>query len=161
MSGFRELYDADLAAYGEGRVPLWTRCFHYCLRKCHTCRNGFAKGWYHFWFRFFSRKHRMELSRKAVIGKGLCLPDPYTLTVNSNVKIGDYVTLGRNVTLGKQNRGTLEGSPSIGNRVTIGANAVIVGKITVGDDAVIPPNAYINRDVPAGPGAAGDFPHSA
>ena len=150
MSGFRELYEADLAAYGSSRIPLWTRCFHYYLRKTQTCRNKVLKTWYHLCFRIVSRKHRMEISYGAAIGKGFCLPVPFTLTVNSRAVIGEYVTMGKNVTIGKQNRGALEGVPTIGNRVMIGDNAVIVGKITIGDNAVILPNAYVNRDVPAG-----------
>lgn len=155
MSSFQELYEADLAAYGSGRIPFWTRCFHYYLRRVQTCSNRFLRGWYHLRFRAVSRQHRMELSHKAVIGKGLCLRAPFTLTVNSGALIGEYVTLGKNVTIGKQNRGEREGVPTIGDRVIIGDNAVIVGKITIGNDAVIAPNAYVNRDVPAGSEVSG------
>ncbi len=155
MSAFRELFEADLAAYGSVRISQWTRCFHYCLRRVQTASGSLTRKWYHLCFRIISRKHRMELSHKASIGRGLCLTAPFTITVNSNAVIGENVTLGKNVTIGKQNRGALEGSPTVGDRVTIGDNAVIVGRIKIGDDAVIAPNAYINRDVPAGSLAAG------
>ena len=98
----------------------------------------------------------MEISCGASIGKGFCLTDPYTVTVNSNAVIGEDVTLGRNVTIGKQNRGKYEGSPVIGSRVTVGDNAVIVGKIRIGDDVCIAAQSYVNRDIPAGAVAAGN-----
>ena len=91
----------------------------------------------------------MELSFGASIGQGLCLKDPELITINSNAVLGEQVTLGRNVTIGKQNRGKLEGSPAIGSRVLIGDNAVIVGRITIGDNVQIMPNAYVNRDIPS------------
>ena len=143
---FRELYDADLSRYPQ-KVPGWNRKFHYYLRKVQTCRNRFLKVWYHICFRIVSDRHRMEISYGASIGKGFCLTDPFTVTVNSNAVIGENVTFGKNVTIGKQNRGERAGVPTIGNRVVVGDNAVIVGKIRIGDDVQIAPNAYINRDL--------------
>lgn len=82
--------------------------------------------------------------------------DPYTVTINSNAVIGEDAVFGRNVTIGKQNRGKYQGSPVIGDRVTIGDNAVIVGKIKIGDDVRIAAESYVNRDVPSGTAAAGN-----
>lgn len=148
MSSFHELYDADLSRYPQGKPPFWNRRFHYYLRKTQTCNNRFLKSWHHFCFRFISDLHRMEISYGAAIGRGFCLPDPFTITVNSNTVIGENVTFGKNVTIGKQNRGERIGSPTIGDRVTVGDNAVIVGNIRIGSDVRIAPNAYVNRDVP-------------
>lgn len=156
MDRFQELYRGDLAAYGDGPVPFLTRCFHYRLRKVQTAGGSLARFWEHFCFRVISGRLRMEISFGASIGKGLCLPHPYTITVNSNAVLGENVTLGKNVTIGKQNRGEREGTPVIGNRVVIGDNAVIVGKITIGDDVWIAPNAYVNRDIPAGAAVEGN-----
>ena len=148
MSTFQELYDADISRYTPGKVPGWNRKFHYYLRKTQTCRNRLLKTWYHLCFRIISDRHRMEISHGALIGKGFCLRDPFTITVNSNAVIGEDVTFGKNVTIGKQNRGALKGTPTIGNRVCIEDNAVIVGKIRIGDDVRISANAYVNRDIP-------------
>ena len=90
----------------------------------------------------------MEISYGAKIGKGFCLRDPFTVTINSNAVVGENVTLGKNVTIGKQNRGKSAGSPTLGNDVLIGDNAVVVGKITIGNHVAIAENAYVNRDVP-------------
>ena len=153
---FETLYQRDLGRYTPGEVTGWTRLFHYFLRKTQTSGSRLKKTWYHFWFRFISDRHRMEISSGTKIGKGLCLPRPYTITINSNAILGENVTLGKNVTIGKQNRGERAGTPIIGNRVSIGDNAVIVGKITIGDDVLIASNTYINRDVPAGTSASGN-----
>lgn len=150
MNNFRELYDADLSRYAEGKVPGWNRRFHYFLRKGQTCRNRLLKTWYHFCFRLVSDQHRMEISLGASVGKGFCLTDPFTITVNSNAVIGENVTFGKNVTIGKQNRGERAGSPVIGDRVIVGDNAVIVGKVRIGNDVRIAPNSYVNRDAPDG-----------
>lgn len=155
MSTFRELYEADLARYGEN-VPGWNRRFHFFLRKTQTSRSRFLKSFYHLCYRLVSGQRRMEISYGAKIGRGFCLKDPFAVTVNSNAVIGDDVTFGRNVTIGKQNRGKYAGSPVIGNRVEIGDNAVIVGKITVENDVCIAADTYVNRDVPAGVRIAGN-----
>ena len=154
MSTFREFYEADLARYG-GKVPAWTRCFHFFLRKT-AAGSRFLRGFYHLCFRLLSDQHRMEISYGAKIGKGLCLRDPFTVTVNSNTVIGEDVTLGKNVTIGKQNRGKYAGSPTIGSRVEIGDNAVVVGKITIGNDVRIAAKSYVNRDVPEGAFVSGN-----
>ena len=156
MDKFQELYDADLSRYPDGKIPAWNQRFHFYLRKGQTCRNRLLKIWYHFWFRAVSDQHRMEISLGASIGKGFCLMDPFTITVNSNAVIGEDVTFGKNVTIGKQNRGKLAGVPVIGDRVTVGDNAVIVGKIHVGNDVWIAPNSYVNRDVPDGAAVEGN-----
>ena len=146
MNKFREFYSADLARYQQ--VSFWIRCFHLFLRKTQTCGNPLLKGLYHFCFRVISDQHRMEVSYGAKIGKGLCLRDPFTVTINSNAVMGENNTLGKNVTIGKQNRGKLAGSPTIGDDVWIGDNAVIAGKIMIGNHVRIAENAYVNRDVP-------------
>lgn len=146
MNQFRQFYAADLARYQQ--ISFWTRCFHFCLRKTQMTGNPLLKGLYHFCFRVVSNKHRMEISYGAKIGKGFCLRDPFTVTINSNAVVGENVTLGKNVTIGKQNRGKSAGSPTLGNDVLIGDNAVVVGKITIGNHVAIAENAYVNRDVP-------------
>lgn len=155
MSTYRDMYEADLARYGS-EVPGWNRWFHFFLRKTQTSRSRLMKSFYHLCFRMVSDRHRMEISHGAKIGKGFCLSDPFLITVNSNAVIGEDVTFGKNVTVGKQNRGKYEGSPTIGNRVKAGDNSVIIGRITVGDDVRIAANTYVNRDVPAGASIAGN-----
>ena len=148
MNSFRELYEADMARYPEGKASEWLRRYHYYLRKTQTASNRILKRWYHFCFRLTGDQHRMEISYNAAIGKGFCMTYPFTITINSNAVIGENVTFGKNVTVGKQNRGDHAGTPIIGDRVIVGDNAVIVGKIKIGNDVEIAANSYINRDIP-------------
>ena len=149
MNSFSELFEGDRAVYGE-KVPRWNYWFLFFLRKTQTCRSKILKKIYHLCFRMVSDRHCMEISYGAVIGKGLLLKEPFTITINSNSVLGENVTLGRNVTIGKQNRGKYAGSPLIGDRVEIGNNAVVVGKIRIGNNVRIAPDTYVNRDVPEG-----------
>lgn len=96
----------------------------------------------------YSRKYGLEISTKAEIGKGLYLGHPYNITVASGVKIGNNVNIYKGCTIGRENRGTRVGSPTIGNYVYIGINATVIGNITIGNDVMIAPNSFVNFDVP-------------
>jgi serine O-acetyltransferase len=56
--------------------------------------------------------------------------------------------MANGVTIGQANRGSLKGTPVIGDDVWVGANAVIVGNIKIGNDVLIAPGAFVNFDVP-------------
>lgn len=62
--------------------------------------------------------------------------------------LGHHVSLHKGVTVGRENRGCREGSPSIGDYVWIGMNATVVGNIKIGDDVLIAPNSFVNIDIP-------------
>lgn len=94
-----------------------------------------------------SRKYGLEISKDAVIGKGLYLGHSYNITVGANVMLGDNVNLRKGCTLGMTNRGDM-GSPQVGNNVYIGINATVVGNIRIGNNVLIAPNSYVNFDVP-------------
>lgn len=85
----------------------------------------------------------------ARIGGGLYLGHPFCIDVNAEAVIGSNCNIGKCVTIGRENRGEREGSPTLGNMVWVGSGAVIVGRITIGDDVLIAPNSYVNMDVPA------------
>ena len=101
-------------------------------------------------FRLFrySRKYGLEISPRAVIGKGLYLGHPYNITVAGEAVLGDNVNLHKGCTVGRENRGSRQGAPVIGSCVSVGINATVVGKITVGSDVLIAPNSFVNFDVP-------------
>ena len=96
----------------------------------------------------YARKYGLEIATDAKIGKGLYLGHPYNITVGTKTVIGDTVNLHKGCTIGRENRGKREGSPTIGNCVSVGINAVIVGKIKIGNDVLIAPNSFVNFDVP-------------
>ena len=134
---------------------------------CGTLKNYMKRCFLHnlqfaFWFRKYqqnksilariqlyrlSRKYGLEISKDAVIGKGLYLGHPYNITVGANVVLGENVNLHKGCTLGTTNRGDI-GSPRIGNNVYIGINATIVGNVCIGSNVLIAPNSYVNFDVP-------------
>lgn len=101
-----------------------------------------------FFLYYFSKKYGLEISPKAVIGKGLYLGHAYNITVASEVRIGNNVNLHKGCTLGRENRGKRKGVPVIGDNVYVGLNATVVGNIHIGNDVLIAPNSFVNFDVP-------------
>jgi serine O-acetyltransferase len=95
------------------------------------------------------RKYGLEISCDAHIGSGLYLGHPYNITVAEGTTIGKNVNLHKGCTIGRENRGSHAGVPTIGDRVYVGIGAVIVGGITIGDDVLIAPNSFVNFDVPS------------
>ena len=84
------------------------------------------------------------------VGKGLKIQHGTSIVIGSGVKIGDYLTVLQQVTIGNRD---MEGEgrfqyPVIGNNVHIGAGANIIGDVRIGDGAKIGANALVVRDVP-------------
>jgi len=99
--------------------------------------------------RHYCYKFGFQIPNQSQIGKGLFISHFGTVVINEFVKIGNYCNINHNITIGRQNRGSKKGSPTLGNYVWIGTGSVIVGKIDIGDHVMIAPNAYVNFDVPA------------
>lgn len=75
------------------------------------------------------------------------------VTINANAKIGDYVIIGANVTVGGGNprrdkNGVTRKVPVIGNRVYIATGAKILGGLEIGNHCVIGANAVVTKDIP-------------
>lgn len=83
------------------------------------------------------------------IGPGLYIGHPFGITINPQASMGANCNIHKGVTIGRENRGSRKGAPTIGNEVWMGVNSTIVGKITIGDDVLIAPNTYVNCDVPS------------
>ena len=149
MSRFKELFEADMHRYGQKGARGYCRQFIYYYRKASTSRNPWIRRWYTFWYQVISQKHGIEIPRNTVIGKGLYVGHPYNITINPRAVLGENVNIHKGVTIGQENRGARQGTPTIGNNVWIGVNATVVGRITVGDDVLIAPNSYVNCNVPA------------
>lgn len=101
-----------------------------------------------FFLHCLSKRYGLEISPKAIIGKGLYLGHAYNITVASEVQIGNNVNLHKGCTVGRENRGKRKGVPVIGNNVYVGINATVVGNIHIGNDVLIAPNSFVNFDVP-------------
>lgn len=71
------------------------------------------------------------------------------ITINPKTIIGKNCNIHKGVTIGQENRGSRQGTPTIGNDVWIGINASIVGNINIGDNVLIAPNTYVNKDIPS------------
>lgn len=96
----------------------------------------------------YSHKYGFQIYEPTQIGEGFYIEHRGTIVINREVKIGKNCNIYHGVTIGRTQRGRLEGSPTIGDKVWIGAGAVIVGKITVGSNVLIAPNSFVNVDIP-------------
>jgi putative colanic acid biosynthesis acetyltransferase WcaB len=79
----------------------------------------------------------VELSPRTRVGKGLLLPHPFAIVINSNAIIGDHCIIRNCTTIGNKGIADNAGCPIFGNRVEIGSNCVVIGKISIGDNVVI------------------------
>lgn len=146
---FKELYQSDIARYSKIRKGDYMRRFHYYFRRSQTCNVPILKQWYRFVFYKLRVKRGLEISYVTSIGKGFYLGHAFNITINPQVVIGNNCNLHKGVTIGQENRGKREGTPTIGNSVWIGINATVVGNVSIGDDVLIAPNSYVNCDVPS------------
>ena len=109
------------------------------------------------WYRLFYYPRLVNYSLWTGIGlynnlnipKGLIIGHVGTIVISPDVKFGGNLLLSHGVTIGRENRGSNSGVPSIGKNVCIKCNSTIVGNITIGDDVLISPNSFVNFDVPS------------
>ena len=90
---------------------------------------------------------RAVIPMSAEIGKGVELAyGGLGIVLHERTKIGRYVTLGHDVTIGGRSRRW--GVPVVEDRCVIGAGAKLLGPISVGHESVIGANAVVLDDVP-------------
>ncbi len=109
-----------------GRVPL----FQVLYRKSRSSL-GLLQLFYRVLYKLIATKNHLEISVSTEIGPGLYIGHPYCITINPETVIGSNCNLHKGVTIGQENRGLREGTP------------------TIGDDVLIAPNSYVNRDIPS------------
>lgn len=148
MSAFKELYESDMARYGEAGANAYVRRFMRYFRRVQTCKNPLLRLYYRFMFKRVSEKRGNEIPWSTTIGKGLYLGHAYNIAINPSAVIGENCNLHKGVVIGQTNRGPRKGAPVIGNNVWIGMHATLFGKITVGEDVLIAANSFVNCDVP-------------
>src|SRR5690606_27498357 len=76
------------------------------------------------------------------------------LVINSDVVIGNYVTLRHNTTIGSAHESGL--CPIISDHVEVGANVVIIGNIKIGENSKIAAGSVVIKDVPSNVLVAGN-----
>lgn len=144
---FKEVYQADLNRFGGG-IDNYTKTWLLFYRKTQFASNRIIKKLYHVLLFWWSERHGIEVDYHVKCGPGLYIGHPHGITINYQVVMGKNVNIHKNVTIGRENRGTREGTPTIGNEVWIGIGSTVVGNITIGDDVLIAPNSFVNCDIP-------------
>lgn len=158
----KELIKSDCQRYwgecdfkGRMRARYVQAAFRYTCeqRKVYNYIKKGKKGIGYYYHRYkllkYSIKYGYQINAETEIGPGFYMGHRGTVIINGAVKIGSNVNIATGVTIGQENRGDRQGTPTIGNKVWIGTNAVIVGKVTIGDNVMIAANTYINFDVPS------------
>ena len=141
--------------YGEAGEPLLKKIFRplevrylRLFRKANTCTFLPLKAWYMLRLMGMSYRTQIQIPARTSVGEGFYIGHLGRIIVHPEAKIGKNVNVATGVTIGMQNRGKYQGTPTISDDCWIGANAVIVGNVHIGTDVLIAPLAYVNRDVP-------------
>lgn len=94
----------------------------------------------------------IELPLKTNVGVGLGIRHGQGLVVHPETRIGNYVILRHNTTIGnkRDRQGNPGRAPVLEDNVDVGANVVIIGNITIGKGATIGAGSVVVKDVPAG-----------
>lgn len=103
------------------------------------------------------RKYGIFVSRSAVFPSSLDLKHPTGVVIGEGVRIGEYVKIYQNVTLGGARSGDWKAGnyPTIGDGTTIFAGAVVIGRISIGANCVIGANSVVTRSLPENSTAVG------
>jgi len=91
----------------------------------------------------------IEIPWNAKIGRGLRIYHGQGLVLNSQVVIGNNVTLRHCTTIGNKQlpNGAASRAPVIGDYVDVGCNTCIIGDITIGDHVVIGCGAVVTKSI--------------
>ena len=140
-------YDAQTSILKGFKEPGFQ--YMYFLRKAKKYKkNSFFGLFYRFIISRLRYKYGFQIPIETDIGKGFHIGHFGTIVINANAKIGKNCNIAHSTTIGKANRGKMEGYPTIGDRVWIGTGSVIVGNITIGSNCLIAPNSFVNMDIP-------------
>lgn len=91
----------------------------------------------------------ISIAPEADIGPGLYIGHFGGIFIAGNTKIGKFVNIGHEVTIGYAGRGDKWGQPErIGDFVFIAPGAKIVGKITIGNNVVVGANSVVTKNLP-------------
>ena len=91
----------------------------------------------------------LEIWDTMDIGEGFSIwHGAQSTVINPKTKIGKYVSLRQNTTLGSSSFIDSTLCPVIGDNVQIGPNCVIIGKIFVGNNVDIGAGSVVTKDIP-------------
>lgn len=93
-------------------------------------------------------KYCVEIDSSTKIGGGLRIPHLQGIVISKNAVIGNDCTVFHQVTIGVNEKKSVNDAPYIGNNVYIGVGAKIIGNIQVGNNVTIGANAVVTQDVP-------------
>ena len=123
--------------------------YTYFFRKAGSARRYSITGlFYKVMLRRYMFRFGFQIPIGTQIGSGFYIGHFGNVIINRDAVIGMNCNVSPGVTIGRVNRGKLEGCPVIGDYVWIGTNAVVVGKILIGSHVLIAPNSFVNFDVP-------------
>jgi serine O-acetyltransferase len=97
-------------------------------------------------YHYYRKKFNIDVKPDLKVGKGLHLPHPIGIVINSKSIIGEKCTILQNVTIGNKNKS--DDVPILGNNVMIGAGAVLIGDIKIGNNVKIGANSVVITDIP-------------
>jgi len=91
----------------------------------------------------------IHIAPEANIGPGFYIGHFGNIFIGCDVKLGKFVNISQEVTIGYAGRGDKWGAPEkIGDFVYIAPGAKIVGKLTIGNNVVVGANSVVTKNLP-------------
>jgi serine O-acetyltransferase len=132
--------------HGESyKYVFWMRTANYCRR--HPVLKFMAYPLVKAIWKHYRYKFGIGIPFDCPIGPGLYIGHFGAIFVSPGAVLGRNINLSPGVTIGKINRGRLQGYPKIGNDVFIGPGAKVIGAVKVGSQVVISPNCVVAGDL--------------
>ncbi len=95
----------------------------------------------------YKYKFGIDIPYKTKISEGFFIAHFSGVIVHEACVIGKNCNLSQNTTLGRTNRGTLKGSPTIGDNVYIAPGVKIIGNVNVGNNVAVGANAVVTKNI--------------
>lgn len=137
--------------YGEHDV---TRRYLNILRHLELYQNNKQRNpFFRMMYGYYFLRHRRNCIRwnmyimPNTCGKGLVLPHPGFIRIDSFCKLGENCTILPMVLLGKKEPG-VKGDIVIGDNCYISTGVTILGPVTIGNNVTIGAGAVVTKDIP-------------
>ena len=146
---FRYLAEESAKIWGVIKLYILIIGFRYCvwLRICNYLHSRLLLRplWFFSYIRLrhLTYKSGIQIPYNTSIGPGFYIGHFGTVVI-----IGKNVNISPGVNIGQANRGSKQGSPTIGDEVYIGPGAKIIGSVIIGNNVAIGANAVVTKDIP-------------